>query len=306
MKCNDADCRVIAQVNAVTPDANERRAGLSGKWDQIDKESMMTTTESSTSIRRRGVRETMGKFFVVTFVLAVFGLFLSGCNNDRALESGASPGPADPRSYFPVQSGYSVTFSVTDSAGQEIRQEVFSSISATTFDGLPGMRWEGRNLSDSSVTASGTIFWDNSGVYHQADGASSAEALIVAPLEVGANWPRWRDFGDSSITGGGTDQDILDGGGGSGSDLNDDDDGSDVSLSTSYPTKGSSTFYVAALDDLVQSGSQSFSPCLQIINAGSGETVNRYWYHEGSGLVKYALGCQFGVLTGTENAEFVR
>lgn len=266
----------------------------------------MTTTESNTSIRRRGVRETMGRFFVVTFVLALFGLLLSGCVNDRAFDSGASPGPTDPRSYFPIQPGYSVTFSVTDASGQEIRQEVFSAISAASFEGLPGMRWEGRNLSDSSVTATGTIFWDDSGVYHQADGASSAEALIMEPLEVGANWPRWRNFGDSLIAGGGTEPDTLSNGGGSGSDITDDDSGFEITFSTSYPTKGSSTFYVAALDDLVQSGSQSFSNCLQIINAGSGETVNRYWYHEGSGLVKYALGCQFGVMTGTENAEFVR
>lgn len=266
----------------------------------------MSATENNTSIRRRGVRESMGKILVVTFVLALCGLFMSACANDRAFDSGPAPDTSAPRSYFPNQA-YSVTFSVTDASGQEIRQELFSATSSTSFAGLPGMRIQGRNLSDSSVSVSGTIFWDNNGVYHQADGASSAEALILAPLEVGANWPRWHDFSDSSITIlGGTETDFLDGGGGSGLDITNNGGDVEIALSTSFPTEGRSTFYVAAIDDVVQSGSQVFSNCLQVINAGSGDTVNRYWYHAGDGLIKYSLNCQFGVLTGTENAELVR
>ncbi len=298
------DANSPAATNPVESDGNDGSASVSGRWDQIDKESMMSATESNTSIRRRGVRETMGKEIIVAFVLALCGLLLSACANTRVIDSGSSLNPSDPRSYFPNQSGYSVTFSVTDAAGQEIRQEIFSATSSASFEGLPGMRIEGRNLSDSSASESGTIFWDDDGVYHQADGAASAEALILAPLEVGANWPRWRNFSDTLIIGGETEPDVI--GGGLGSDITNGDGGSDIVLSTSYPTKGSSTFYVAAIDDFVQSGSQTFSNCLQIINAGSGDTVNRYWYHEGDGLVKYALNCKFGVLTGTENAEFVR
>ena len=268
----------------------------------------MAEAKDNTSIRRRGVRESIGKVFIMAAVLALAGLALSACGNNKALDSGSSPGPSDPRSYFPNQAGYSVTFTVTDASGQEIRQEVFTATSTASFEGLPGMRWEGRNLSDSTVSAAGIIFWDNNAVYHQADGAAAAEALIVAPLEVGAYWARWRDFSDTTIIAGGTDPNIFDfgGGGGSGADITNGGGGLDIILSSSYPTTGSSTFYVAETDAVVQSGSQTFSACLQIINAGTGNKVNRYWYHQGDGLIKYALGCEFGVLTGTENAELVR
>lgn len=268
----------------------------------------MTDTQASTSIRRSTIRETMGKVAMFAITLVLIGLALSSCNNNKALDSGFSLSSTDPRSYFPSQAGYSVTFSVTDASGQEIRQEVFSATSAASLNGLPGMRWEGRNLTDSTVSASGTVFWDNSGVYHQADGAASAEALILAPLQVGANWPRWRDFSDTTITIPGTEPDVVDlgNGGGSGIDITNGGGGPDITLSSSFPTTGSSTFYVAETDGVVQSGSRTFSSCLQIINAGPGDKVNRYWYHAGEGLIKYALGCQFGELTGTENAELVR
>lgn len=245
------------------------------------------------------------RFRVTATAILALGLVMAGCANDRSINSGAlnDTGEKTVFSYFPTNSGYTVSLVVTDANGVEIGEELFSATSATVVDGLSGLHWVGTSYFDSSVTTRGAIFWDENAIYHQVDGSSDAERILQEPLEYGASWPRWRSDAlvfDSLSTGGNIFDDQN--GNNEGLGLDDGSGGDNLFNSSSFPTKGSSTFYVAGTDDVIEAGGKVFVDCLQIVNAGDGQTVNRYWYAPGQGLIKYSLNCQFEELEGQINA----
>lgn len=212
----------------------------------------------------------------------------------------AAPGIAD---YFPMQAGYSASFIVRDSSGAVLRTEHYFASSATTFDGYPGVNWNGDD--GSGETEESIIYSTGVAVYQTTPGAVNSEQLISEPLEVGASWARWVSeptdtlIVDSDGSGDGHDS------GGLGVVNEDKPNDGNEPAGSSFPTKGNSTFFIASVDDVVVSGGQVFEDCLQVVNAGNGYSVNRYWYSPGNGMVKYALNCLSGSMSGAVNAELI-
>lgn len=233
------------------------------------------------------------------------GFVISACSDDGPVGSAfddQSVG-SSVHDYFPVQSGYSTAFSVTDSLGQELRVEYYSASGATIVNGLPGVNWSGYSMSDTSEIFAGSIFWDANGIYHLRSGASSAEVLLHMPLDSAASWDRWYAIGGEPVVDTGSGGSLNDETGGQGVDF--EDKPGDEPSNTSFPTEGSSKFYIAGLHEDVTSGGNFFGNCLEVVNAGRSQTVNRYWYAQGVGLVKFSLNCQFGSDIGTENGELL-
>ena len=240
---------------------------------------------------------------IVAVSLFVASLATISCSsNDNILVEGpGSLKDVGALTYFPVETGYTATFLITDENDADIGTEIYIGQGATTVNGLPGVRWTVTSPTDSNSAESGVIYWDDDAIYHIEDGSETAEIVLQEPFVYGATWNRWVSVAiDSDTTtfnnGDGTanENDILE----------NDTSGSEINLS-SFPTKGQSTFYVAATEDVIEVNGETLSGCLQIVNAGSGSTVNRYWYCPGVGLVKYALECEFGSTTGKVNGEKV-
>lgn len=253
--------------------------------------------------RNRSSYYSSSLFMTVALAALVMILGLTACGDEAPLESSSLDGFGNSslHDYFPVSSGYQITFSVQDAQGQELRVEQYSASGATSVNGLPGVSWTGRDQTSSSEVSKGTIYWDQSAIYHQRDGSSRAEVLLQAPLDSAANWDRWSAIDaktplDTNTTGDPTE---LDGGLG----VDNDNKPADEPTNSSFPTEGSSQFYVADLHSEVISGGITFTECLEIVNVGQSRTINRYWYAPGVGLVKYALNCEFGSDLGTVNGE---
>ncbi|MFQ5606855.1 MAG: hypothetical protein ACE5GA_02825, partial [Candidatus Zixiibacteriota bacterium] len=197
----------------------------------------MSSEAINTSVRRRRLRETMGKVIIVALGLTAASFFLTSCGVKKSLNPNSTSSANGARSYLPIQTGYSATFSVTDTIGQEIRQESFSATSGSSFQGREGVRWEGQNLTDTTIATGGVLFWDDQGVYLQADGASAAEVLLASPLEKGADWPRWRDFSAPVIIDVGAGSLVLDSSAsGLGVNIGGGANGNEPTFSSSFPT----------------------------------------------------------------------
>jgi len=253
----------------------------------------------------------------MTVVFAVAGLSFTGCSNSDTVSSGVNGSQVDlgALNYFPVDVGYSASFRVTDANGVEIRRESYSADSVVYVNGNVGVNWVQRDLADSSVLSRGTMSWnrDRSVLYHADDSSVNVERLLRSPLSAGNQWPRWHapivsndafDLNGGGSTGGGSTVDTSNTGFGNGTPLTG-GDGADPQFS-SFPTQGAQTFYVTSTSDKLTINGKEYDNCLQIVNANMDNTVNRYWYCQGVGLVKYTLNAQPGAMTGTENGELLQ
>jgi len=261
----------------------------------------------------------------VSVSVAVAGLLFAGCSDSDSVSSnnGGSQINLGAMNYFPVDVGYSADFRVTDANGAEIRRESYSADSVVYVNGNVGVNWVQRDLTDSSVLSRGSMSWNNdrSVLYHTDDSSVNVERLLRSPLSDGSQWPRWNE--PVAPGGSGSDLDLGNGGGSGDSSVFASDtsannsnpgdnnynpytalDNPNLQL-TSFPTKGAQTFYVASTTDKLTINGTDYENCLQIVNANLDETVNRYWYSPGVGLVKYALSAQPGEMTGTENGEIM-
>lgn len=245
-------------------------------------------------------------------VVSAFALIIgiSACSSDSPNQSTFTDGmvSTDLYEYLPVNTSYQISYSIRDSLGQELRVEHYYASSETYVNGRSGVVWSGFDQSDSSSIFNGAIFWDNDAIYHLSDGAERAEVLLQKPIEVSASWDRWytsnsENLLDTLSYGDLDDPNVNDPNDPNSADF-DDEPGDDPSTS-SFPTEGSSKFYIASVDSDVFSGGQFYENCLEVVNAGYSQTVNRYWYAPGVGLVKFALYCEFGSAVGSENGEII-
>ncbi len=252
----------------------------------------------------------------VTGALIIASVSFVGCSGSDSISSNAKNVNLGAMNYFPIQVGYSASFVVTDANGAELRRESYSADSAVFFGGHRGVRWVQRDLSDSSVISSGVMHWnsDRSILFHSADSSRNVERVLRLPFTTTAVWPRWREpnnggttVGDPGTgqTGGdlGNDNGLNDGSNGAGLG-NGVEDGTNPLL-TSYPTQGLPTFHVASLSVDVTVNGKVYPDCLLVVNANSDNTVNRYWYCPGVGLVKYALNVPFGKSVGATNGSIM-
>lgn len=283
--------------------------------------------ESKPSAQSGGINYRHRGALLVSAALVISALSTAGCSSG-AVNSSAGDRNTDlgALNYFPIDVGYSASYVVTDANSVELRRESYSADSAVVVNGRVGVDWVQRNLADSSVLSRGAMTWnsDQSVLFHSEDSSQSAERLLRTPLSSDAQWPRWHEplvagGGGGGVTvDSGTGQTGADGGlgvdtsGGGANGANVDnkdnpagvDNNSDPQLS-SFPTQGASTFYVASLsDDLIING-KTYEDCLQIVNANPDQTVNRYWYCPGVGLVQYALKCNPGETVGVENGAIL-
>lgn len=268
------------------------------KPNQVDQLSFNNSLKNENIKRENSILSSLVAFSLIIVSLATFSC--SSTDNYVVSDQGSSKA-VGALTYFPVSTGYIATFSVTDENGEDIGSEIYIGQGATTVSGLPGVRWTVTKSNGSINSETGTIYWDDGAIYHLQDGSEVAEIILKEPFFYGATWNRWVNVSIISDTitvindnGSANENNIID---------SDPDDG-EVSLS-SFPTKGQSTFYVASTEDGIEVNGETLSGCLQIINAGAGATVNRYWYCPGIGLVKYALECEFGSTTGKVNGEKV-
>ncbi len=261
-------------------------------------------------------KSTWGSALVAATLLVVASVSFVSCSGSDSVGSSSQDINLGAMNYFPIDVGYSAGFVVTDANGVEIRRDSYSADSEVFVSGHRGVSWVQRDLSDSSVISSGVMHWNSnrSILFHSADSSQNTERVLRLPFAENAVWPRWREpnTGGSTVDDPGSGQTGGDLGNGDG--LNDGSNGAGLGngvedetnpLLTSYPTQGLPTFHIASLSEDIVVNGKSYSDCLVVVNANSDNTVNRYWYCQGVGLVKYALNVPFGESAGAVNGSIM-
>jgi hypothetical protein len=281
----------------------------------------MSTQVSSKSDMEIPIMKNRAKgLALLSTALVIAAVSLISCSgNDTINSSAGSPGiDLGAMNYFPIVVGYSSSFAVTDASGAELRRESYSADSSVVVNGRVGVTWVQRDLSDSSVISSGVMHWnsDRSILFHTADSSQNVERLLRLPFTENAAWPRWREPGGTDGAGngagggqtgnGGSSADDGSGDGSNGAGLGDGAFEDSNPLLTSFPTQGLPTFFIASLSDDITINGKAYPDCLLVVNANSDNTVNRYWYCEGVGLVKYALNVKFSESVGAINGSILQ
>lgn len=229
---------------------------------------------------------------LTAMALMLLGIFWLACSKKNAAinDSQATTITSGIGMYFPLNEGYSTTYSVSYSNGshETVRYEAghevpFGSVTATEWHSFTAL---------GSVSTSYFKITD-SAIDHYAGLSESPQRILELPLQLGHTWAVEVNSGDDynyyydSLA---TDTDYKDA---VDTTINDND-----GPLFSYPALGSIYLTVEGFEGLTLDNGTYYSSALKISSTDRSGNTSYYWYVTGVGLVKYVLDA-----TGTDFPE---
>lgn len=219
---------------------------------------------------------------LTAMAVLVVGIFWLACSKNSPAVNG-SPSATTASGigmYFPLNEGYSTTYSVNYSNGNHEtvrykagREVPFGSATATewhSFTALGGVSTSYFKITDSAID-------------HYAGISEPAQRILELPLEPGHTWAvevssgdDYNYYYDSLDTNDDDDKDAAD-------TIIDDNDGPLFS----YPALGSIYLTVERFEALTLDNGTHYSSALKISSTDRSGSTSYYWYVAGVGLVKY-------------------
>lgn len=197
-------------------------------------------------------------------------IFIIGCsddtieiiNSDGIINSGQNAVSV----YFPVDEGYSTTYSVrrSDGSAAVVRYEAGGTVS---FKDMELVEWSNKTIGGSEKNY---IRITDDAVYLYESLSSSPEKILQLPLEPGVSWDRFATEPDDD------DEDIII------------DISTGGSSNKTIPTVGAVTMVVEEIERLELKDGTLYSNTVKISN-DNGTSKNFYWFAEGIGLVRYVI-----------------
>ena len=194
--------------------------------------------------------------------------------------------------YFPLNEGYSTTYTVQHSNGnhETVRYEAGREVD---LGGSPAVEWH--SFTSNGAAATSYFKATESTIDHYSGVTDSPRRILELPLELGHTWTAevsddggYPDNYDSLATN--TDP-------GDKNDADYDDFDGDGPL-FSYPALGSMYLTIAGFEGLQMSNGTYYSSALKVTSVNQYGDESQFWYVAGVGLVKYVLDA-----TGTDFPE---
>jgi len=225
------------------------------------------------------------KLLIIGAIALLICALWAGCSKDNTanLGSRSSTSSSGAGLYFPLNEGYSTTYTVRHSNGnhETVRYEAGREVE---LGGSTAVEWHSF-ASNGAVTTS-YFRASESAVDHYSGVNDSPQRILELPLEFGHTWTvqvsvddSWGNSYDSLITN-------TDTGDKSGPDTS----GiyGDGPL-FSYPALGSTYLTVDGFEGLQMSNGTYYSSALKVSSSNNFGDESYYWYVAGVGLVKYVL-----------------
>lgn len=255
---------------------------------------------------------TTTRALIASLVLGI-GLGFASCSENKyALIPGGSV--SDVGVYFPTGDGYTSVYEVSYSNGSQttFTSEIGRTVTVQGYEAVEWYAYDGTDV-DTSYFAE-----TDDALYYFSSRNAAPEKVLSLPLTAGHAWSRFdtyivdRDI-DTDNDGDNDDYDDYNGlkggledpdepGGPKDTVISVDSGNDDEPVFVSFPTNGSNTMVVVAIEDLTLANGQRFSGAVKLSNSGSSGT-NYYWFAQGVGLVRYVFGGDQTGLTGATIGE---
>ncbi len=216
--------------------------------------------------------------------LMLLGIFWLACSKKNAAinDSPSTTVTSGIGMYFPLNEGYSTTYSVNYSNGnhETIRYEAGREI---PFGSATATEWH----SFTTLGAVSTSYFKitDSAIDYYAGISESPQRILELPLQLGHTWAVEVNSGDDYNN----NYDSL------ATDNDDDKDPGDTIITDndgplfSYPALGSIYLIVEGFEGLTLDNGTYYSSALKISSTDRSGSTSYYWYVTGVGLVKYVL-----------------
>lgn len=229
-------------------------------------------------------------FIIGTTALLICSLW-AGCSKDNTanLGSRSSTSASGAAMYFPLNEGYSTTYSVQYSNGnhETVRYEAGRTIE---IGGLPGVEWH--SFSSSGTVTTSYFKSTESAIDHYPGLNDAPQRILELPLEFGHTWTSQVSGDDYDFVYDSLNTNIDDKG------VQDTTDDNNGGLLLSYPAVGSVYLTVKGFEGLQMSSGMYYSSVLKVSSTNQYGEESNFWYVAGVGLVKYVLDA-----TGTDSPE---
>lgn len=231
------------------------------------------------------------KLFIIGATALLISALWGGCSKDNTanLGSRSSTWASGASMYFPLNEGYSTTYTVKHANGnhETVRYEAGRGVD---LGGSPAVEWHSFT-SSGAVTTSYFKATENA-IDHYSGLTDSPRRVLELPLEFGHTWTAQVSNGDGNT------YDSLvtntDPGDKGAADTTDNNGGPLFS----YPALGSVYLTVEGFEDLQMSNGTYYSSALKVSSANQYGNESYFWYVAGVGLVKYVIDA-----TGNDNPE---
>jgi hypothetical protein len=231
------------------------------------------------------------KLFIIGMTALLICALWVGCSKDTAtFGSGSSISSSGVGLYFPLNEGYSTTYSVKYSNGnhETVRYEAGRAID---FGGSPAVEWKSFT-SNGNISTSYFKMTESTIDYYSGVNASP-QRILELPLTFGHTWTSlvsiddgiWDTY-DSVFTDTIHDKDAVD-------TTTDNDD-----PLYSYPAIGSIYLTIQGFEGLELSNGTYYSSAMKISSSNQYGDVSYFWYVGGVGLAKYVINA-----TGSDYPE---
>lgn len=231
------------------------------------------------------------KLFIIGVTTLLISALWGGCSKDNTANFGSrsSTSASGVGMYFPLNEGYSTTYTVKHANGnhETVRYEAGREVD---FGGGLAIEWH--SFASNGALTTSYFKASESAIDHYSDVADSPQRILELPLTFGHTW---------------TGQ-VSDGGGNAYDSLvantdPDDKGGADTTDNNggplfSYPALGSVYLTVKGFEGLQMSNGTYYSSTLKISSANQYGDESYFWYVAGVGLVKYVIDA-----TGEDNPE---
>lgn len=222
------------------------------------------------------------------FIIGVSALLISalwgGCSQDNtaSLGSRSSTSASGAGMYFPLNEGYSTTYTVKYAGGSQetVRYEAGREVE---FGGGLAVEWH--SFASTGAVTTSYFRATESAIDHYSDVADSPRRILELPLEFGHTWTA-QVSGDDSF--GGTFDSLA---------ANTDPDDKGAADTTdnngeplfSYPALGSVYLTIEGFEDLQMSNGTYYSSALKVSSTSQYGDKSYFWYVAGVGLAKYVI-----------------
>lgn len=227
------------------------------------------------------------KLFIIGVSALLICALWGGCSKDDTanLGSRSSTSASGAGMYFPLNEGYSTTYTVKYAGGS---QETVRYEAGREVDFGDGQAIEWHSFASNGAVNTSYFRASESAIDHYSDLSESPQRILELPFEFGHTWTAQvsgdDSFGDTfDSLAANTDPDDK-----GGADTTDNNDNNGEPL-FSYPALGSVYLTVDGFEGLQMSNGTYYSSALKVSSSNQHGDESYFWYVAGVGLAKYVI-----------------